>query len=404
LLHLQLFCKRKGLHNRHFLTKIVADIMSLPAIPPKHKAISAGFTLIELLVVIGIIGILVGLLLPAVQSAREAARRMQCSNNLHQIGIAIHNYHDTFNSLPTNFTGAENNGGGCGSGFYSWLAQILPMVEQSPVYESIDFSISLSGNCDYPTPSSYTNFSIPRTHPNAEAARTIVPVYLCPSDPGGVVQSSDNEETAPGSYVGNVGWPQGAHWKDGTPITKQNGVIGISNDASANTWQAKKIKLRDLTDGLSNTAAVSERMIGEVFTVPGFFGSRYVPATVPQTMQSYCGGSTSARSLPSWQTYCGSVTLSDPAYATKRGHAWISGWTFSDNTYMHVMPIGKRNCHIYGGQDVGNNIVTPSSYHVGGIHVLMADGSNSFRTESIDREVWWAMGSGSDGHTIEADF
>jgi len=367
------------------------------------RRVAAGFTLIELLVVIAIIGVLVSMLLPAVQAAREAARRMQCSNHLHQIGIAIHNYHDTFRSLPTNFTGAKRNGTACGSGFYSWLSQLLPMVEQAPLYESIDFSLSLSETCNYTTSSSYTNFKIPLTHKNALAARTIVPMYLCPSDPNGVVQLNDNESTAPGSYVGNVGWPQLAHWRGSEPIQKQNGVIGIFNEASNNTWQAKSIKLRDLTDGTSHTAAVSERMIGQLHTTAGFFGSTFVSPTVPQAMQSYCGGSTSRRSLPAWVTYCGSVTISDPAYAKKRGHAWISGWSFSDNTYMHVMPIGQRNCHIYGGEDIANNIVTPSSYHVGGLHVLMADGSTSFRTSSIDRELWWAMGSGSDGQSIQAE-
>ncbi|MEM6979206.1 MAG: DUF1559 domain-containing protein [Planctomycetota bacterium] len=360
------------------------------------------FTLIELLVVIAIIGVLVSLLLPAVQAAREAARRTQCSNHLKQIGLAVHNYHSAHRSIPTTTTGADGTGTTCGNGFYSWLAMLLPYMEQQALYDQIDFDQSLSNHCNYIVSSDYMDYSISPTHDNAEAARTLVGSYLCPSDPAGVLRlHDDGEELAPGSYAANVGWPKFSFWPgDNRPLEKQNGVFGLYNPAQPESWHVPETKFRDIPDGLSNTAAVAERKISDLFVIASVWGGSYVPHTIDENMQSFCGSSTSSRSLEEWVPYCGSVTLSDPIYAEKHGHAWISGWTFASNTYMHVMPIGQRNCHIYGGEDEGNNLVTPGGYHPGGIHVLMADGSVSFRTESVDIRLWWALGSGNGGEVL----
>jgi type II secretory pathway pseudopilin PulG len=139
-------------------------------------------TLVELLVVIAIIGMLVALLLPAVQFAREAARRTQCSNHLKQLGLAIMNYESTFRTLPPTFTGASQRRLPLGSGFYSWMAMILPQIEQAAVYSQIDFSRPMIDEKSLPAAASFTSLSISANHVNAMAAAATIPTYLCPSD------------------------------------------------------------------------------------------------------------------------------------------------------------------------------------------------------------------------------
>lgn len=359
------------------------------------------FTLIELLVVVAIIGILVAMLLPAVQASRETARQMQCKNNLKQIGIAVHNYHDTFGSMPVTLTGSDNADGGCGSGFYSWLSFLLPMVDESALHEGIDFNLSLSAHCDYEFDGDYLDYSLPATHTNAAEAAKVVSTYLCPTDPGGATHLTLQAETAAGSYAANVGWPRGSTGPRGKgPILRQNGVFGLLNPGSPDPWQKPRVKFRDIRDGLSNTAAVSERVISNLFTFDGTFGGRFIAESVPVSMQSFCAGGGGTRSLGQWANFCRSVSVADAPYSQSHGHAWISGWTFAANTYMHVMSINERSCHVYGGEDDGMNLVTASSHHAGGTHVLMADGSVNFRSVHIDQELWWALGSADGGEPV----
>ncbi len=359
----------------------------------KRKA----FTLIELLVVIAIIGVLVGLLLPAVQAAREAARRMQCSNNLKQIGIAIHNYHDSFKSTPTNFTTAGTSTGATTSGFYSWLAMLLPFVEQQNLYNSIDFRIPLADRSHYGNSGNFTNYTISPSHRNAAAAATLVPGFVCPSDPAGTLRVHGSERLAPGSYAGNVGWPKGSSFPGSAMILTQNGFIGLGSPEGNDPWQTPKVRFADVTDGLSNTAAAAERLISNFSLQTSPWGGQYVPNGVREGMLSYCAGGMAARPLDRWVPYCASVTPSDPTYVRKHGHIWMSGWTFAANTYMHVMPPGERNCHIYGGEHDGNNIVTPSSFHSGGFNLLMADGSVRFQSIGVEDRIWWSLGSRNGG-------
>ena len=362
-----------------------------------------GFTLVELLVVIAIIGILVSLLLPAVQAAREAARRMTCSNNLKQITLALHNYHDTFRSMPLSMTGADQNAGRLGSGFHSWLARILPQMEQQALHQQINFDQSLSDGMLYTSDADYLNYNIDASNDDAGPAGTLVAAYLCPSDPHSVPQLSLGATTAPGSYAANVGWPKDSVGPDGgAPLARQNGVIGLYNPSKPIAWQQPRIRFADITDGLSNTLAVGERMIAAVYTQSTLFGGSIVSETTPMAMRSFCGGSLRGRTLDRWNSYCGSVTLPDEDYSRGHGHAWISGWTFAANHFMPVLPINQRNCHIYGGESNGGNLVTPSSYHPGGAQFTMADGSVQFLNDSIDRELYWALGSRNGREVTEA--
>lgn len=350
----------------------------------------------ELLVVIAIIGILIALLLPAIQAARESARRLQCGNNVKQIGLGIQNFYDAHKVLPTQTMGsAPAASGGCGQGFYSWLAEILPYIEERTLHSSINFKVGMADRCDYPDGSTYDGVTISPTHPNAAAAQKVVSTFLCASDP---YEPSTilKLETAPGSYAGNIGWPQGTTGIDGSlkPVQATNGFFGVYNPKSSNGWQKSRVRLSSFPDGLSKTVAVAERLIQSGRTDEDFDQG----SNLPKSLNSYCGGSSgSSRSLPAWQTYCGSVKSSDPTYSLPIGRSWISGWSYIGNTYMHVMPIGERSCHIYGGEDVGNNMITPESRHTGGINVAMGDGSVHFVQDTIERRIWWAVGSRNGG-------
>ena len=182
-----------------------------------------GFTLVELLVVITIIGVLVGLLLPAIQAAREAARRMQCTNNLKQIGVALHNYHDVNQSLPPAYF-FDN--------FFGWSARILPFVEQSALYDSLDFDVRL------------------RDGANANYITTIIDSYRCPSDPGSEVQE--------------ISLP---YWPSCAPLSVARSSYGASAGVGRPGVQADRgvfyknsqTRFADIQDGLSNTLAVGER-------------------------------------------------------------------------------------------------------------------------------------------------
>ncbi|MEM8541635.1 MAG: DUF1559 domain-containing protein [Pseudomonadota bacterium] len=359
------------------------------------------FTLVELLVVIAIIGVLVGLLLPAVQSVRLAAQRTQCANNIRQLVLAVHNYHDSIGHIPTTTTGPDLTADAPNGGFYSWMALILPHIEQGNLYNSIDFSLTLADSTSYPSSSSYLDYSISPDHPNAGAAATIVSTFLCPSDPVNGLQSHDNGELlAPGNYAGNVGWARSSFIVGNEPIERQNGVFGLSNPSAPDTWHFPEVTFQSISDGLSNTAAISERKISDLKIIETAFG-QFVDPDSDENLQSFCGSGLASRSLQRWQSYLGGVSASDPRYAEKHGHAWISGWSFAANTYMHVMPINQRNGHIYGGEGIGYNIVTPGSYHPGGINVTFADGSTHFISESIDINVWWALGSIDGGEIVD---
>jgi len=202
----------------------------------------SGFTLVELLVVIAIIGIMVGLLLPAVQAAREAARRMQCSNNLKQIGLGLHNHHDTFRFLPSNIRPSALS-----TVRIRWATFLLPYIEQNTLYEQIDQNSNWSSAVS----------AAPPRPANAVLFGTRIPAYECPSAPNGtIIDGAPAPETwapivANGDYSGFYGVSPELH----TLGLVDQASVGVSNGALSKTL---KLNFRDFTDGLSNTLHITE--------------------------------------------------------------------------------------------------------------------------------------------------
>ncbi len=185
---------------------------------------SPGFTLVELLVVIAIIGILVALLLPAIQSAREAARRVQCQNNLHQIGIALHHYHDTCRSFPSGFTWPNRT---------FWSGHLLPYLEQKPMYESIDFDVRWD------------------TTPNTEPCGTFLSVFRCPSSIATEHLTAQGiPERVPCTYLACT---------SGT-VTRESGPLPLAGrpDSDGIFFINSGVRLADIIDGSSSTVAIGE--------------------------------------------------------------------------------------------------------------------------------------------------
>ncbi|MFV2069415.1 MAG: DUF1559 domain-containing protein, partial [Pirellulales bacterium] len=199
----------------------------------------SGFTLIELLVVVAIIGILVALLLPAVQQARAAARRLQCKSNLKQLGIALHSYHDTHRMFPAGHLDTGTTGPAYRHQI-GWLTYLLPYVEQSPVYDLIDF-MQIGPSNSEPNP----NGSVTNNPAFFAAGGVSISTFLCPSDP---VRRARSTTWAPSNYLGNQGVDCRCRGKT------CNGVFGHD------TW----MRLAEITDGTSTTIAIGETLKGDL--------------------------------------------------------------------------------------------------------------------------------------------
>ena len=347
-----------------------------------------GFTLVELLVVIAIIGILIALLVPAVQMVRSAARRTHCTNNIRQIAVAIHNYNDSNRRFPVNQIGPglSDGNGNFGEGYYSWLVPILPFLEEGPVYFQFNFSLS-NGDGD--------SYRMSATHYNAAAAASRISTYLCPSD----IVDADNlimgtANPAPGSYIGNAGWPPlatGFHGERPTP-GEFNGVIPLVHPSEPVAWHQKRIRFASLTDGAAYTAMVSERLIQTGQSAPAI-------RNCDRRLQSQCILPRS-ETLSEIDDQIRNVAHSHVFESAHIGRSWSLGWPLAGQTYMHVKTPNTLIAHYSTGVHEGQFIITPSSHHGGGVNIAMADASIHFAPNGVDPVVWRAIGSRNDGNYV----
>ena len=357
-----------------------------------------GFTLVELLVVIAIIGVLVGLLLPAVQAAREAARRMSCSNNFKQIGLGLHNYHSAYKQLPMQSGGTYNmwdpsNGQGSSNldnnrFRLSWLVGLTPFIEQQGLWERISNPVDGDGDGNINNPGAQPFSDAAAMGPRPWDTRyrpwvTEIPTFRCPSDPGFGLPAM-----ARTNYAANIG--DSTDWVNHGFYRWQGGTWNQGHIRNANCsnrgffYNRKATKFRDVLDGLSNTIAAGEIATGlgnrEIMTDPYFGIGWNTIHNNPNACQD--AGLMDPERPAFWDD---SVTNGNPGL---RSDSWKRGFRWSDSvptyTSMTTMLPPNREVCIGGGGDFDTGVLPPSSRHQGGAHVLMGDGAVVFITDSIE--------------------
>jgi prepilin-type N-terminal cleavage/methylation domain-containing protein/prepilin-type processing-associated H-X9-DG protein len=344
-----------------------------------RRARALGFTLVELLVVIAIIGILVALLLPAIQAAREAARRSQCKNNLRQVCLAALNFESSRKELPI---GRKKGFQPNGEAISQWghLALILPYAEEESVHGLIDFN--------EPTGTS-------------PARLAKISFFVCPTDSEDRMDNSTCSNSGVwlgagrATYRGNGGADTGQT----TQVASATGLDEYTEKNNGVFVTNRAVKLKQITDGLSHTAMYSEVRLGDgdrdVVEVPSDWFR--IPGTNQTATQVFtaCDALNTASLTGANQYPCG-------------GRNWVHG-DYGTSRYNHVMPPNSKSCsQVSGGtmtaipvnEDGGAH--TASSRHNGGVNMAMVDGSVHFASDDVDRLIWNAIGSRNGSEPVSA--
>ncbi len=370
---------------------------------------SRGFTLIELLVVIAIIAVLVALLLPAVQSAREAARRSQCANNLKQLGLSVHNYESAYQCLPSgsiypcpalNFaTGLPS----CWGFGVSPFVSILPYIEQGTIFNNYNVQAGVYGS--YPP-----NTSGPITWwANTTVFNMQVGLFLCPSD-NKILRSSLS------NYVGNMGGPFILNGYSGafSPLNPPSTPVSLGVNTPwgyPQTQNAGIVTLAGIQDGTSNTGLWSEAVTGNSLQVRAGTGKQaemrgFFPTTfatnpfnliqAPQQVILFLAG-------------CNAVPPGTLATSTQRGTSWQMSMPYYANysMYNHVAQPNGRQCSNVAIDNIGLDIYgasPPTSMHSpGGVNMCMCDGSVRYIKDQIQLYTWWSIGTRAGNEPLDAN-
>ena len=367
-----------------------------------------GFTLIELLVVIAIIAVLIALLLPAVQSAREAARRIQCTNNMKQLALAVHNYITATGAVPPGIVNTTAYGGqsppGSLSTWTAWSAQalLLPYVEQGPLYNAANFSWTC---CYVGTQADRTNRTVYNTR---------IASFLCPSD-GLAGQQNIN------SYHGSIGTSTIQYPADGNTT----GVFRVYNNLN----QCNSVNLASITDGTSNTIAFGEGIVGDYNKNSNYRGNGMAGVAdptggiVPNTMPGNNSESNPMAVLQALQAcnafWKGSALATCSGYVPccMVGVKQYDGqlWALGERGYTlfnTIVPPNSqqypwRSCRLGGSclscAPEGSSFINASSFHPGGANFAFGDGSVRFVKDSVSMLTYQALGTRNGGEVVSSD-
>ncbi|MFO0893144.1 MAG: DUF1559 domain-containing protein [Isosphaeraceae bacterium] len=341
-----------------------------------------GFTLIELLVVIAIIAVLISLLLPAVQSAREAARRAQCVNNMKQLGLAMHNYHDVHNVLPPGNISKEGDPAtGCSRYIFAgcqntpWFCLMLPQVEQTGLYNAFNFAVGMEGPF-MPLPVGF--FS------NSTVFGTKVALFQCPSDRDNKFQIipayAGGALSGPIGTKGNYGVSWGnTYWAQDIPATSAPMLDPTTGQVPRFTKSAFGFYtngLQALTDGTSNTILMAEVLQGDTYDVRGLLWS----------------------SIPGGGSFFSRLTPNNPVDYYQTGNI---GDQLNQPIFCVSEPVQGLPCQGNAGDQ--RAYAGARSRHPGGINILLGDGSVRFLKNSISPPIWLGLNTIAGGEVISAD-